>query len=315
MSSEFLPDRPPRPARTAPPAQPEDPGRRECLRCLGIGGAALLALPTRLQEFLPRCLPGSSIEAPHEAGSVANEQPRTVHPDAEKQLRFDEAFDDDFLLGAEELEVLASVVARLGRVRSWVGHGHFNLIGFETALRHAAARPEIGGFPPREVAFLEELFSRDARDYGFLGDKVLHRLGAEISERQVEKIPGTGHYLLRGPSLDKYRQIVRDLGSGVVLTSGVRGVAKQFHLFLEKAESAGGNLSLASRSLAPPGYSYHAAGDFDVGTVGLGSDNFTARFSETREYRKLLELGYVGIRYPELNPYGVRFEPWHVRAS
>jgi hypothetical protein len=75
------------------------------------------------------------------------------------------------------------------------------------------------------------------------------------------------------------------------------------------------SLSLASRSLAPPGYSYHGIGDFDVGQVGLGADNFSQRFTTTRVYRKLKDLGYMKIRYVEDNMLGVRFEPWHIKVS
>ena len=80
-----------------------------------------------------------------------------------------------------------------------------------------------------------------------------------------------------------------------------------------KAMETGGNLSQASRSLAPPGYSFHAAGDFDVGKVGFGPDNFTEAFARTDEYRRLIDLGYVEIRYTETNPFGVRHEPWHIK--
>ena len=95
----------------------------------------------------------------------------------------------------------------------------------------------------------------------------------------------------------------------------MRGVVKQFQLFLSKAVTTGGNLSQASRSLAPPGYSYHAVGDFDVGRVGFGLKNFTADFADTPEYRKLIDLGYVDIRYTETNPFGVRHEPWHIKIA
>ncbi len=90
---------------------------------------------------------------------------------------------------------------------------------------------------------------------------------------------------------------------------------KQFLLFLNKAYNYDGNLSLASRSLAPPGYSYHGIGDFDVGQVGLGADNFTQRFTTTEVYRKLKDLGYIKIRYVEDNMLGVRFEPWHINVG
>ncbi|HKI73197.1 MAG TPA: D-alanyl-D-alanine carboxypeptidase family protein, partial [Pseudomonadales bacterium] len=77
---------------------------------------------------------------------------------------------------------------------------------------------------------------------------------------------------------------------------------------------AKGNLSRASRSLAPPGHSYHGVGDFDVGKVGYGLRNFTSDFARTDEYKSLLELGYVTMRYPQYNLMGVRYEPWHIKV-
>lgn len=73
-------------------------------------------------------------------------------------------------------------------------------------------------------------------------------------------------------------------------------------------------MSLASRSLAPPGYSYHAVGDFDVGEKGLGAANFSSRFAQSDTCTKLRELGYLKLRYPENNLLGVRFEPWHIKV-
>jgi D-alanyl-D-alanine carboxypeptidase len=56
------------------------------------------------------------------------------------------------------------------------------------------------------------------------------------------------------------------------------------HLFLAKAIEGQENLSRASRSLAPPGHSYHGIGDFDIGKIGYGERNFTADFSSTQDY-------------------------------
>jgi len=95
----------------------------------------------------------------------------------------------------------------------------------------------------------------------------------------------------------------------------VRSVIKQFLLFLNKAYESEANLSLASRSLAPPGYSFHGIGDFSVGQFGLGADNFTERFTTTPVYKRLNEQGYVRIRYPLDNLLGVRFEPWHIKVD
>ncbi len=72
---------------------------------------------------------------------------------------------------------------------------------------------------------------------------------------------------------------------------------------------------MVSRSLVPPGYSYHAAGDFDIGVAGAGRRNFTLALARTEEYQKLIELDYVEIRYPRNNPFGVRYEPWHIKVT
>lgn len=143
---------------------------------------------------------------------------------------------------------------------------------------------------------------------------MITELTARIPNRDTIKLTGTGHYVFKGEPLKMYNKIRRDVGPSVVLTSGIRGVVKQIYLFLAKAIKTKGNLSQASRSLAPPGHSYHGVGDFDVGKVGLGASNFTSKFATTAEYKRLRELGYVLIRYTETNPYGVRFEPWHIKV-
>ena len=161
---------------------------------------------------------------------------------------------------------------------------------------------------------MEEIFFEDAARYGFYGAKVLEEITAEVPKRATVKVRGSGHYLFKGRSLDLFEKIRRDVGEDVVLTSGVRGVVKQMQLFLSKAVALDGDLSAASRRLAPPGHSYHGIGDFDVGKRGFGHANFTPEFATTDEYRRLLDLGYVDIRYPQGNPYGVRYEPWHVKV-
>lgn len=227
---------------------------------------------------------------------------------------FDRTYDDD-VVETDRLDLLISAASRIERAVRVIGHGHFNLTSFRELVNYARQQSSIGRFTTAELEYLEELFHTDARLYGFYGDKVLQDQAATISIHDVAKVPGSGHYLLRGEPLEKYRRIRRDIGDGIVLTSGVRGIAKQFQLFLSKAVETGGNLSQASRSLAPPGYSYHAIGDFDIGRAGFGLKNFTEEFAKTDEYRKLIDLGYADIRYTETNPYGVRHEPWHMKIA
>lgn len=231
-----------------------------------------------------------------------------------KSQDFDRTYNDDVLLKPEMMSVLKSTVNRLARLQRLVGYANFNLLGFDEAIKYARQYTRVGAFTKLELDFIESIFFEDAARYGFLGNKVITDLTTRISSRETVKLPGTGHYLFKGKPLDTYHKIKKDVGSSLILTSGIRGVVKQIHLFLAKAEKTKGNLSQASRSLAPPGHSYHGIGDFDVGKIGFGQGNFTAAFSNTKEYQKLRDLGYVMIRYTENNPFGVRFEPWHIKV-
>lgn len=231
----------------------------------------------------------------------------------EKIRNFDGDFPGDIYLSEINHLLLSPTIERLERVQRFIGHGNFNLIGFDEMLYFARNYEEIGEFDPAELAFMEEIFHTDATNYGFFGEKVNTDLTSRIAQADVEKIEGSGHYLLRGESLNQYNQIRSDVGGNILLTSGIRNVVKQMHLFLAKTRQSKGNLSKASRSLAPPGYSFHGIGDFDVGKIGLGEANFTIDFSNTEEFKRLITLGYVDIRYTDTNRYGVRYEPWHIK--
>jgi zinc D-Ala-D-Ala carboxypeptidase len=219
----------------------------------------------------------------------------------------------DVIASATQKRTIKSLLARLQRLQSYVGHGNFNLIGWDQSLKIARNHEKVGAFTGAELDLIEEIFSTNAQELGFYGDKVVTSLSATIPQKNVLKIPGTGHFLFKGPATETYLKIRRDMGDSVLLTSGIRSVMKQVYLFLAKVESVDGNLSLASYSLAPPGHSYHAIGDFDVGKKGFGSRNFSADFAETDEFKRLIDLGYLDIRYTQKNPFGVRYEPWHIK--
>jgi hypothetical protein len=221
---------------------------------------------------------------------------------------------DDVYLTREEFLLLKSCVVRLKNLQRTVGHGNFYILNLDGAIRIARKYPRVGPFTRAELGFLEKIFYQDSNAYGFLGEKPLKRITDRIPRRTVAKVPGTGNYLYKGVPLETYQRIKRDLGDQAILTSGVRSIMKQFLLFLNKAQRTRGNLSLASRSLAPPGYSFHGVSDFDVGQVGLGVANFSLRFMGTDVYKRLRDLDYINLRYPEGNLLGVRFEPWHIKV-
>jgi D-alanyl-D-alanine carboxypeptidase len=276
--------------------------RREFLRTLGA--AALLLHGTT----------ASAVDEADEAsaelqgdGGVRDQLSRAGSPD--------QRYPNDRFLATEQRPLLHQLLARLNRVQKTVGHGNFALLGVDEMRRYAHNYPHIGVFTPAELALLEQLFYTDASGYGFYGEKPLHSLTAAIDNRALLRQPGSSQYLFRGEAQRLYRQIQQALGEELVLTSGVRGVVKQMHLFLAKAAAFDGNLSLASRSLAPPGYSFHGVGDFDVGKRGWGARNFSPEFAATEEFRRLQELGFVAMRYPQDNRLGVRYEPWHIKVK
>jgi D-alanyl-D-alanine carboxypeptidase len=228
---------------------------------------------------------------------------------------FDKPHKGDIYLNPKRYALLGSSVKRFKRLQKTVGHANFHLLNFDDAIRLSRDYSRVGPFTKAELYFLEMIFYDDPALYGFFGEKPVKNLTARIQRRDVVKVRHTGNYLYKGLPLETYKNIKHDVGDQVILTSGVRSVIKQFLLFLNKAYNNKGNLSLASRSLAPPGYSFHSVSDFDVGQVGFGIANFTERFVSTPVYRKLKDTGYLKLRYPRENMLGVRFEPWHIKVN
>ena len=221
---------------------------------------------------------------------------------------------NDILLPKHDWPAFQTALNRFSRIQATVGFGNFCLLGFDESLRVAGNYAKVGAFTHQEIEFIDKLFHTNAGIYGFLGEKTFHSISDTIAASKIQKLPGTGNYLFKGIPQKTYQKISYDIGDQVVLTAGIRGMAKQFYLFLRKVKITGGNLSLASQAIAPPGYSYHGVGDFDVGQVGFGAANFTTRFSRTSVYKKMTQLGYIVFRYPQNNRLGVQFEPWHVQV-
>jgi hypothetical protein len=245
--------------------------------------------------------------------AVVSTPVKAVHG-VNKNIDFARDYDDDIFITTEDKVLLHSVHLRLKKLQSTVGYGNFNILSFDEALTFAKRFSEVGEFIPAELQFIEKVFAYNAAEYGFFGEKVESSLTASITKSSTFKVPNTGHYLFKEQSFAYYEKIRQSIGEGIVLTSGIRSNVKQLHLFLAKVVSVKGNLSRASRSLAPPGYSYHGIGDFDVGRKGWGGRNFTNAFSETDEFKRMQDLGYVAIRYDEDNTLGVRYEPWHIKV-
>jgi hypothetical protein len=265
-------------------------------------------------EYLNAFLPNQGQRAAQNQASLATTRSPDLGQYIAKMRDFERSHAVDVYLERDQHPVLISSFKRIDRVQKLVGHGNFNVVSFDEMLSYGRHYASVGSFTQEEKTFLEKLFAANAKRYGFLGEKVIDELTASIPAKDRKKVESTGHFLYRGKAEGLYKKLQQDLGASIVLTSGIRGVVKQTHLFLAKTIQSNGNLSKASRSLAPPGHSYHGVGDFDVGKVGFGRKNFTQAFADTDEFRKLVDLGYVAIRYPRDNKFGVRYEPWHIKV-
>lgn len=278
--------------------------RRDFLKTLAFGFIGM--------NIAPEVLAGNT--------GAASAFPRTNLDDhikdyLQKMEHFNEPHPDDIVVPESDYRTFISTVERLRRLEKTAGHGNFYILSFDAGLSIARKYSDVGEFTAEEISFIEKVFYSDASNYGFFGKKPLDKLTDRIKHKNVIKVPYTGNYLFHGKAMETYEEIRKKVGEQVILTSGVRGVMKQFLLFLNKAHECSGNFSLASRSLAPPGYSFHGRGDFDVGQVGFGAANFTERFTTTEVYHILSDLGYLKLRYPQKNLLGVRYEPWHIKLD
>ncbi len=220
---------------------------------------------------------------------------------------------EDVFIEEKFLSAFKSVRKKLNLVQSYVGYGNFNIISFDEMIKIAKYSSQIGNFTKDELAFLESIFYYDPSIHGFYGKKISLNITDSINKKEVVKIPYTGHYLFKGEPEKIYYQMIGDIGESLTLTSGVRSIVKQTKLFLDKVQSVNGNLTDASKSLAPPAYTYHSIADFDVGKKGFGKANFSSRFALTDEFLKMRKLKYIDMRYTVNNKDGVRYEPWHVK--
>ena len=220
---------------------------------------------------------------------------------------------DDIFLSSNEYSSLLSLDAKLTKVKRHVGFGNFNLISYIDTLKIAKMNSKIGAFSTDELALIDRFFYESPTKYGFYGERTCYDINNKVSKKDVVKVPKTGHYIFKGTSTEDYKRIIGDIGDTLYLTSGVRNVMKQLSLYCSKLKRIKGNITQASRDIAPPSHSFHTIGDFDVGKMGLGAKNFTSAFARTSEFKEMRKLDYIKIRYSANNSDGVRFEPWHVK--
>lgn len=222
-----------------------------------------------------------------------------------KMAEPDKVHQSDIFVNNYDLDIFKEVHSKLLQAQKSYGFGNF----MATSMREVFDRVS---FSENEKGYMMDLFNQPASKYGFYGDKPIVNFWNEFDNKKLVKLNGL--IVLEGEPIIKYKKIVSEI-SDVYMTSGIRNIPKQMLLFMDKAKNdCKYNLSMASRSLAPAGYSYHGVGDFDIGKKGLHEKNFTEVFAETNVFKEAVARGYIQIRYEKDNLLGVRFEPWHVKV-
>lgn len=212
---------------------------------------------------------------------------------------------DIFVLKTER-EVFDSSFKKLYALLNRVGYVKFS------ALDISQARTLVS-FTDDEMDYLKKLFMFDASNFGFYRDKPLSDFNAKIDSTKLTQ--ANGILCFDGKTIDKYRAMKDSIGDDVFMSSGIRSIVKQSFLFIQKARHCDYNLSMASRTIAPPGYSYHGVGYFDIGSRKISlSQNFTDQFADTGVFKKAAKDGYISLRYGLENKLGVRYGPWHVKV-
>lgn len=163
----------------------------------------------------------------------------------------------------------------------------------ETVAPQSVEPISIGGVVHYQYA------EADQSDLVYVGDfgarrEFLHTEAAGSFHSLVEKARGEGI----------------DLG----IVSGFRSRETQGELWDRQIKRKGSEKAAAVWS-APPGYSEHHTG-FAVDFFEVGGPALSPEFANTRAFRWLTqnapELGFH-LSFPEGNPQGVGFEPWHWR--
>ena len=147
-----------------------------------------------------------------------------------KMENFDADYVSDMFLTPSDLPLLKAVVGRLKGVQRTVGYGNFYMLGFDDMVKIAGSYSAVGSFTAAELAFIEQIYAIDARDYGFFGDKVLSNLTDEVPAKETTKISHGAQRVFKGAPLAKYQVMRKIIGDDLILTSGVRSMAKQCYL-------------------------------------------------------------------------------------
>ncbi|WP_448561818.1 M15 family metallopeptidase [Trichothermofontia sp.] len=147
-----------------------------------------------------------------------------------------------------------------------------------------------------------------------------HLAYAEAPPESLTAITADGSLKLRTAAADKFLAMQTDAraaGVELVPLSAYRSQQDQEHLFFDVKAARGQNPTERAEVSAPPGHSEHHTGyAIDIGDGAQPETHLQFSFAETAAFQWLQEnAAYYNfeLSFPENNPQGVAYEPWHWR--
>jgi D-alanyl-D-alanine carboxypeptidase len=142
----------------------------------------------------------------------------------------------------------------------------------------------------------------------------------EAPETELAPITADGGMRLRKTAAQAFIEMQNDARrTGVILLpiSAFRSKAAQEKLFFEVKKQRNQETRKRAEVSAPPGYSEHHTGyAIDIGDGRTPATNLSTSFANTAAFRWLQNNAAqysFELSFPENNPQGISYEPWHWR--
>lgn len=152
-------------------------------------------------------------------------------------------------------------------------------------------------------------------------DNILGHLAyPEAPLRELVPITPDGRIKLRKAAAEEFKKMVADAqaaGVAIMPLSGFRSKTDQDRLFFGIKKERGQQPRERALVSAPPGYSEHHTGyAIDVGDATDPASYLDTSFDQTKAFAWMREnAAYYSfeLSFPEHNPQGISYEPWHWR--
>jgi D-alanyl-D-alanine carboxypeptidase len=164
---------------------------------------------------------------------------------------------------------------------------------------------------PPPVAGLNARLSSDGRLLG-------HFPYPEVQAAKLTNLaPGQQLHRDAAQALAAMQQAAAADGVQLVVLSAFRSIALQQQLFFDVKAERNQNSRTRARVSAPPGFSEHSTGfAVDLGDARAPAASLSPRFDQTAAFRWLAANAarfHFQLSFPQGNPQGVSYEPWHWR--